>query len=74
MRNCEVQVESSEYFDITVHPVTWSIPKVFSGAWHIIENLSWKSDVSHATALMHKNLLQAEKAISMQQWHYKYDF
>lgn len=41
-KDCQVQLESSEYFDVTLHLVTWSIPKVFSSAWHIIKNVSGK--------------------------------
>lgn len=38
----EAQLESSGCFDVTVHLVTWSIPKVFSSAWHVIKNVSGK--------------------------------
>lgn len=41
-KDCQVQLESSGYFDVTAHLVTWSIPKVFSCAWHIIKNVSGK--------------------------------
>lgn len=38
----EAQLESSGCFDVTVHLVTWSIPQVFSSAWHVIKNVSGK--------------------------------